>query len=93
MTAIIVKDDKTEVINFTGQLRKRRNITREMTAKANPGIHPIKRRHRAMVLMLQTSMPSSPKGNPDSKKVRMNSTKEEAEVAKEAKAKRKGKAL
>lgn len=63
-------------------------------ARTNPGIHPIKKRYLAIVVISSTRMPSSsPKGNPDSRKARMNSMKEEDKVAKEAKARRKGKAL
>lgn len=90
ITVSIVKDDKNKVANFSNQLRKRFKITMEMMARTNPGIHPIKKRHAAIMLSLCIK---SPGGNPFSAKDRMHSTTNRAEVSKEAKARRKGNEL
>jgi hypothetical protein len=72
MTNSIVKDDKTKVAAFSSQLRKRFKITMEMTARTNPGIHPIRKRHAAMILLLWIMSPTI---NPDSPKDREHKVK------------------
>ena len=92
--AIIANGERIQTRIFTNRVRESRNVNKEITASANPGNQPVKKRHPANDHIFSMGInTSSPKGNPDWSKARMNSAKYVASVTQAVRARRKGKSL